>query len=190
MANQIENFDNYFDTIRNQQGGHKIGELENKEATITNIAEHKSQKSGKTSLQLTINVDGTDISSYMGYATEKAREITMARLTKLAVAALGVEATKKVYEGAMNSEDNETDEERITDYALKIGKKLRKAPANVIVNRKKTEDGFWDTTWRLSDANAFTDALKSDAQAQKTQEPPIPSETKEADTGDFLDSLR
>ena len=190
MAKTIESFDNYFDTIRNQQGEHKVGELENKEATITNIAEHKSQKSGKTSLQLTINVDGTDISSYMGYATEKAREITMARLTKLAVAALGVEATKKVYEGAMNSEDNETDEERITDYALKIGKKLRKAPANVIVNRKKTEDGFWDTTWRLSDANAFSDSLKSDAQAQKTQEPPIPGETKEADSDDFLNELK
>lgn len=195
MAFTVENFENYFDTIRNQQGGHKIGELENKEATITNIAEHKSQKSGKTSLQLTINVDGTDISSYMGYATEKAREITMARLTKLAVAALGVETTKKVYESAMNSEDNETDEERITDYALKIGKKLRKTPANVIVNRKKTEDGFWDTTWRLSDANAFSDALKSDAQAQKTQEPPIPGETiadasKEADSDDFLNELK
>ena len=190
MAKTIESFDNYFDTIRNQQGEHKVGELENKEATITNIAEHKSQKSGKTSLQLTINVDGTDISSYMGYATEKAREITMARLTKLAVAALGVEATKKVYEAAMNSEDNETDEERITDYALKIGKKLRKAPANVIVNRKKTEDGFWDTTWRLSDANAFSDSLKSDAQSQKTQEPPIPGETKEADSDDFLNELK
>ena len=188
MANKIENFENYFDTIRNQQGGHKIGELENKEATINNISEHKSQKSGKTSLQLTINVDGTDISSYMGYATEKAREITMARLTKLAVAALGVEATKKLYEGAMNSEDNETDEERITDYALKIGKKLRKSPANVIVNRKKTEDGFWDTTWRLSDANAFSDALKSDA--QKTKEPPLPEEAKSEDSGDFLDSLK
>ena len=95
----------------------------------------------------------------------------------------------------MNSEDNETDEERITDYALKIGKKLRKAPANVIVNRKKTEDGFWDTTWRLSDANAFSDSLKSDyqksdAQAQKTQEPPITGETKEADSDDFLNELK
>ena len=190
MANTIESFDNYFDTIRNQQGGHKIGELENKEAKITNIVEHKSQKSGKTSLQLTINVDGSEISSYMGYSTEKAREISMSRLTKLSVAALGVEATKKVYEAAMNSEDNEDDEERITDYALKIGKKLRKAPANVIVNRKKTEDGFWDTTWRLSDDNAFISALQSDAQAQKTQEPPIPGDTKEADTGDFLDSLK
>ena len=190
MANTIESFDNYFDTIRNQQSGHKIGELENKEAKITNIVEHKSQKSGKTSLQLTINVDGTDISSYMGYSTEKAREITMSRLTKLSVAALGVEATKKIYEAAMNSEDNEDDEERITDYALKIGKKLRKAPANVIVNRKKTEDGFWDTTFRLSNDNAFYDALKSDAQAQKTQEPPTPGETKEADSDDFLNELK
>jgi hypothetical protein len=190
MANKIENFDNYFDTIRNQQGGHKIGELENKEATITNIAEHKSQKSGKTSLQLTINVDGTDISSYMGYATEKAREITMARLTKLSIAAIGVEATKKVYEGAMNSEDNETDEERITDYALKIGKKLRKAPANVIVNRKKTEDGFWDTSFRLSDDNAFMSALRPKENATNVEQPPVPGEAKTESSDDFLSELK
>lgn len=190
MANTIESFETYFNTIRNQNGGLKIGELENKEAKITNIAEHKSKKSGKTSIQLTINVDGTDISTYMGYSTEQAREISMSRLTKLAVAALGVEATKKVYEAAMTSEDNETDEERITDYALKIGKKLRKSPANVIVNRKKTEDGFWDTTFRLSQDNAFFESLKSDVHAQKTQEPPVPGEIKEADTGDFLDTLR
>lgn len=189
MANLFNDFDRYFSNIKNSNGP-KVGELKDKEAKITNISEHKSQKSGKTSIQLTINVDGSDISTYMGLTSDKSREISLARLTKLSVAAIGIEATKKLYEDAMKSEDNDSDEERLMDFALKVGKKLRKAPANVIVTRTKTEDGIWDTAWRLSDDNAFTSALKSDAQAQKTQEPPLPGESKESNTDDFLDELK
>lgn len=188
MAKIIQNFDQYYEGIKNSTGT-KVGELKDKEAKITNISEHKSTKSGKTSIQITINVDGTDISSYMGIISDKSKEITLARLTKLSVAALGVDVTKKIYEDAMTSEDNDNDEEKLMDFALKVGKKLRKAPANVIVNRTKNDEGIWDVSWRLSDNNQFMTALKSDADAQKTQEPPIPGETKEADSDDFLDEL-
>jgi hypothetical protein len=190
MSNLIKDFNQYYEEIKNSNGP-KVGELKDKECQITNISEHKSQKSGKTSIQLTINVDGSEISTYMGLTSDKSREISLARLTKLSVAAIGIEATKKLYEDAMTSEDNDSDEERLMDFALKVGKKLRKAPANVIVTRTKDQEtGIWDCNWRLADNNAFISALKSDAQAHKTQEPTIPGETKEADTGDFLDSLK
>lgn len=190
MANIITNFDQYYEGIKNSNGP-KVGELKDKEAKITNISEHKSQKSGKTSIQLTINVDGSDISTYMGLTSDKSREISLARLTKLSVAAIGIEATKKLYEDAMKSEDNDSDEERLMDFALKVGKKLRKSPANVIVTRTKTEDGIWDTAWRLSDDNAFTSALKSDKEDKSSaNEPPLPGESKESNTDDFLDELK
>ena len=192
MSNIITSFDSYFSNIKNSTGS-KVGELKDKECQITNISEHKSQKSGKTSIQLTINVDGSDISTYMGLTSDKAKEISLARLTKLAVAALGVDATKKLYESAMNSEDNDTDEERLMDFALKVGKKLRKSPAKVIVTRTKNEEGIWDTNWRLADNNTFTSALKSDKEDKKnesSEQPPLPGESKAEDTGDFLDSLK
>ena len=189
MAKIIPNFDQYYEGIKNSTAP-KVGELKDKEAKITNISEHKSTKSGKTSIQLTINVDGSDISSYMGTISDKSKEISLARLTKLSVAAIGIEATKKLYEDAMTSEDNDSDEERLMDFALKVGKKLRKAPANVIVTRTKNDEGIWDTSWRLAEDNAFTSALKSDAKEQKTQEPPLPGESRESDTDDFLDELK
>lgn len=189
MSNIINSFDKYFSDIKNSTGS-KVGELKDKEAKITNISEHKSTKSGKTSIQITINVDGTDISSYMGIISDKSKEITLARLTKLSVAALGVDVTKKLYEDAMTSEDNDNDEEKLMDFALKVGKKLRKAPANVIVNRTKNDEGIWDTSWRLAEDNAFTSALKSDSQEQKTHEPPLPGESKSENTDDFLDELK
>lgn len=190
MANLFNDFTTYFSNIKNSNGP-KVGELKDKEAKITNISEHKSQKSGKTSIQLTINVDGSDIYTYMGISSEKSREISLARLTKLSVAAIGIEATKKLYEDAMKSEDNDSDEERLMDFALKVGKKLRKSPANVIVTRTKNEEGIWDTNWRLADDNAFTSALKSDKEDKSSaKEPPIPGESKESNTDDFLRELR
>lgn len=191
MANIIQNFDQYYEGIKNSNGT-KVGELKDKECQITNISEHKSQKSGKTSIQLTINVDGSEISTYMGITSEKSREISLARLTKLSVAAIGVDVTKKLYEDAMKSEDNDSDEERLMDFALKVGKKLRKAPANVIVTRTKNQDtNIWDVSWRLSDNNQFMTALKSDDKNTATPEqPPVPGEAKTDSTDDFLNELR
>lgn len=190
MTNLINDFTTYFSNIKNSTGP-KVGELKDKECKITNISEHKSQKSGKTSIQLTINVDGSEISSYMGIISDKSKEISLARLTKLSVAAIGIEATKKLYEDAMTSEDNDNDEEKLMDFALKVGKKLRKTPANVIVTRTKDqESGIWDVSWRLSDNNAFTSALKSDKEDKSsTNEPPLPGESKESNTDDFLSEI-
>lgn len=189
MANIIQNFDQYYEGIKNSNGP-KVGELKDKEAKITNISEHKSQKSGKTSIQLTINVDGSEISTYMGLTSDKSREISLARLTKLSVAAIGIEATKKLYEDAMKSEDNDSDEERLMDFALKVGKKLRKSPANVIVTRTKTEDGIWDTSFRLSNDNAFMSALQSKETATNVEQPPVPGEAKSESSDDFLSELK
>lgn len=172
-------FDNYFTTIKTSSN--KIGELKDKEAKVVNIGEHKSTKSGKTSIALTIDVDGTEISAYMGFSSEKSIEITLNRLTKLAISGLGMEVTKKLYEDAMNSEDNDTDEDRIIDFAQKIGKKFKKTSAIVIVSRSKTEDGFWDTNWRLPENNAFTEAVKAASEPKAEEAKP---------TGEFFDSLK
>ncbi len=173
------NFNDYFTSIKTSSN--KIGELKDKEAKVVNIGEHKSTKSGKTSIALTIDVDGTEISAYLGFSSEKSIEITLNRLTKLAISGLGMEVTKKLYEDAMNSEDNDTDEDRIIDFAQKIGKKFKKTPAVVIVSRSKTEDGFWDTNWRLPENNAFIEAVKA-ASEQKAEEA--------KPTGEFFDSLK
>lgn len=190
MSNLINDFNKYYEGIKNSNGS-KVGELKDKECQITNISEHKSQKSGKTSIQLTINVDGSEISTYMGLTSDKSREISMARLTKLSVAALGVDVTKKLYEDAMTSEDNDSDEERLIDLALKIGKKLRKAPANVVVNRTKNPDtNIWDVSWRLSDNNQFMTALKPNNTEKNPNEPAIPGEAKTESSDDFLSELQ
>lgn len=172
-------FDNYFTTIKTNPS--KIGELKDKEAKVVNIGEHKSSKSGKTSIALTIDVDGTEISAYLGFGSEKSIEITLNRLTKLAISGLGMEVTKKLYEDAMNSEDSDSDEERIIDFATKIGRKFKKTPADVIINRTKSEDGFWDTSWRLPENNGFIEAVKA-ASDVKPEEP--------KPTGEFFDSLK
>lgn len=173
------NFNDYFTSIKTSSN--KIGELKDKEAKVVNIGEHKSSKSGKTSIALTIDVDGTEISAYLGFGSEKSIEITLNRLTKLAISGLGMEVTKKLYEDAMNSEDNDTDEDRILDFAQKIGKKFKKTPAIVIVSRSKTEDGFWDTNWRLPENNAFIEAVKAASEPKAEEAKP---------TGEFFDSLK
>lgn len=172
-------FSDYFTSIKTSSN--KIGELKDKEAKVVNIGEHKSAKSGKTSIALTIDVDGTEISAYLGFGSEKSIEITLNRLTKLAISGLGMEVTKKLYEDAMNSEDNDTDEDRILDFAQKIGKKFKKTPAIVIVSRSKTEDGFWDTNWRLPENNAFIEAVKAASEPKAEEAKP---------TGEFFDSLK
>lgn len=181
MANFNKSFDSYFESIKNQ--GQKIGELNEAEGSITAIQEYKSNKSGKSSLKLSISVQGGEIHTYLGYSSEKSAEISLARLTKLCIASVGMEETKKIYEAAANDEDVEDESDLIVELGLKLNKKLKKNPVKIIVSRTKTEDGFWDVRWHLADEP------KSE-QAQKTQEPPIPVENKEDDTGDFLDSLK
>lgn len=182
MSIKTTNFDSYFTTIQTKP---KIGELEDAPGKVTSLAEYKSPKSGKTSIKLTIDVNGVDIFTYLGYSNEKSAEISKARLVKLAIAALGYDGTKKLYEEAANDEDVTTDAELIVEIANKLNKKLKKNPVDVIVTRKK-EGEFWDCKWRLP-----ADETKTESTAN-ANEPPLPEESKASAEGtdDFLNDLR
>lgn len=176
MSTITKNFDQYFESIKNQ--GQKIGELDKAEGTITSIQEYKSPKSGKKSLKLTITVNGGEIGTYLGYSTEKSAEISKARLVKLSIAAVGMEETRKIYEAAANDEDVESDADLIVELGNKLNKKLKKNTVKIVVSRTKSEDGFWNTTWHLPD-----DKSESDVH-------PVPEEnTKSENSDDFLGSL-
>lgn len=178
MSIVTPNFDQYFDSIQTKP---KVGELDNVTAKVTSLAEYKSQKSGKTSIKLTINVNGSEIYTYLGYSNEKSAEISKARLVKLAIAALGYDGTKKLYEDAANDEDVTTDAELIVEIANKLNKKLKKNPVDVIVTRKK-EGEFWSTKWHLPESKS----------EESTSEVPLPEESKasEEKTDEFLNDLR
>lgn len=180
MAIMTNNFESYFGSIQTKP---KIGELDNVTAKITSLAEYRSSKSGKTSIKLTIDVNGGEIYTYLGYSNEKSAEISKARLVKLSVAAIGYDGTKKLYEEAANDEDVSTDAELIVEIATKLNKKIKKNPVEVIVSRKKEGD-FWDVKWRLP-----VDATKNEA---KVDEPALPEEGKGSaeDTDNFLNDLK
>ena len=183
MSIKTANFNQYFESIQTKP---KVGELEDAQAKVTALSEYRSQKSGKTSIKLTINVNGSEIYTYLGYSNEKSAEISKARLVKLAIAALGYDGTKKLYEDAANDEDVTTDAELIVEIANKLNKKLKKNPVDVIVTRKK-EGEFWDTKWRLPD-----DSSKTEESTTNVKEPPLPEESKASaeSTDDFLNELK
>lgn len=174
MPIKTTNFDQYFSTIQNQK---KVGELENAPGKVTQISEYKSPKSGKTSLKLTIDVDGSDVYTYLGYSNEKSIEISKARLVKLCIAAIGMDGTKKIYEEAANDEDVSDDKDLILEIATRLNKKLKKTPVDVIVTRTKSEDGFWDTKWFIPDDNQ-QDGSKEEVEKPSTE-----------NTEDFLKDL-
>lgn len=114
MSIKTTDFNNYFDSIQTKP---KIGELKDAPAKITSLAEYRSPKSGKTSIKLTLSVNGGEIYTYLGYSNEKSAEISKARLVKLSVAAIGYDGTKKLYEEAANDEDVSTDAELIVEIS-------------------------------------------------------------------------
>ena len=175
MANFNKSFDSYFESIKNQ--GQKIGELNEAEGSITAIQEYKSNKSGKSSLKLSIAVQGGEIHTYLGYSSEKSAEISLARLTKLCIASVGMEETKKIYEAAANDEDVEDESDLIVELGLKLNKKLKKNPVKIIVSRTKTEDGFWDVRWHLADE-------------PQSEQAPAQAEATESNSDDFLNDLK
>ena len=181
MANINKNFDEYFESIKNNTG--KIGELKDANGKIVQIQEYKSQKSGKKSLKLTIAVDGGEVFTYLGFSNEKSIEITKARLTKLCIAAVGMAETKKIYEAAANDEDVDDDVDLILELGTKINKKLKKNQVEVVVTRTKTEDGFWDTRWHLPEAKS---------EGNSAEQPPIPQESEASaeSTDEFLNDLK
>lgn len=185
MSIKTNNFESYFGSIQTKP---KIGELEDAPAKITSLAEYRSQKSGKTSIKLTISVNGGEVYTYLGYSNEKSAEISKARLVKLSVAAIGYDGTKKLYEDAANDEDVTTDAELIVEIATKLNKKIKKNPVDVIVTRKKNGD-FWDTSWHLVSNSETSNEEKTEA--PKSAEPTLPEEGKGSaeSTEEFLKDL-
>jgi len=174
MANIVKDFDSYMDQIKNNTG--KVGELTEAKGKVTAIQEYKSPKSGNKSLKMTIQVEGGEISAYLGFSTEKSIEITKARLTKLCIAAVGMAETKKIFEDVANDSDIDTEVDFILEFSAKLNKKLRKNPTEVIVSRTKNEEkGVWDVRWHLPEA----------------EEVPLPEENKakNENTDDFLGDL-
>lgn len=176
MANLVKDFDSYMDQIKNNTN--KVGELTEAKGKVTAIQEYKSPKSGNKSLKMTIQVEGGEISAYLGFSTEKSIEITKARLTKLCIAAVGMAETKKIFEDVANDSDIDTEVDFILEFSAKLNKKLRKNPTEVIVSRTKNEEkGVWDCKWHLPEANS--------------EEVPLPEENKakNENTDDFLGDL-
>jgi hypothetical protein len=145
-----EQFESYFEQINNQPM--KVGELDKVEAKLISASEHKSDKSGKTSIKLEIDYNGFIIKTYLGISTEKSIEISRAKLLRVAVACIGVEASRKLFNDSAADEDVENDVDLLIEFASKLSKKLKKNPVNVIVSRKKDEaKGMWDVTWYIKD---------------------------------------
>lgn len=148
--------------------GTKIGELKDKECKITGVCEYKSQKSGKTSIKVTIDCDGTEIRTFLGFSTEAAVKISLSRLTHIAAAAVGRETAEKMFNESCQDEDVNNDEELILDYAVRVNKKLKKNPVTVFVDRVKDEQGFWNTKYRIKGEVSTKQEEKSEEQKEKT----------------------
>lgn len=169
-----DQFDQYFNQINNQPM--RVGELDKVEGKLISASEHNSEKSGKTSIKLEIDYNGFIIKTYLGISTQKSIEISRGKLIRVAVASVGVDAARKLFNDAASDEDVENDVDLVIEFANKLSKKLKKNPVNVIVSRKKDEaKGVWDVTW----------FIKDEGNADKNQE----SETESKSSDDFLDSL-
>jgi hypothetical protein len=164
--------EDYFSSI---QTAPKVGDLDNEICKITSVAEYKSTKSGKTSLKITFDKDGAEFGSYLGLGSEKAIDITNARLTKICAACVGPEEMMKMFKASYEDEDVENTRDLALDFAIKVNKKLKKNPVDAIVTRHKSEDGLWNVKWKLSDEDKEETADEQ------------PSEKKEED---FYDALK
>lgn len=173
MAITTTEFDSYFSSI---QTAPKVGDLDNEICKIVSVAEYKSSKSGKTSLKITFEKDGAEFGSYLGIGSEKAIDITNSRLSKICAACVGPEEMVKMFKASYEDEDVENTRDLALDFAIKINKKLKKNPVDVIVTRHKSEDGLWEVRWKLAEDD------KEDSSEK-------PNETEEAE-GDIFDSLK
>ena len=162
--------DEYFNSI---QTSPKVGDLENSICKIVSVAEYKSTKSGKTSLKITFEKDGAEFGSYLGLGSDKAIDITNSRLSKICAACVGHEEMMKMFKASYEDEDVENTKDLAMDFAIKLNKKLKKNPVEVIVNRHKSEEGLWNVKWKLPEEE------KEEATEKNTES-----------EGDFYDALR
>ena len=81
----------------------------------------------------------------MGIA-DKAGEITVQRLVKLLVKAVGEEAAKRIFDKVADDEDVNTDKEFVLELANKVDKKLSANPVKVYADRTKNGEN-WQVKW-------------------------------------------
>ena len=170
MAITTRTMDEYFNSI---QTAPKVGDLDNEICKIVSVAEYKSTKSGKTSLKITFEKDGAEFGSYLGLGSEKAIDITNSRLSKICAACVGQEEMMKMFKASYEDEDVENTRDLAMDFAIKVNKKLKKNPVEVIVNRHKSEEGLWNVKWKLPEEE------KEEAPEKNTES-----------EGDFYDALK
>lgn len=109
-------------------------------------AEKHVGQTGKTSIKLNfVTADGGTFRSFMGIA-DKAGEITVQRLVKLLVKAVGEEAAKRIFDKVADDEDVNTDKEFVLELANKVDKKLSANPVKVYADRTKNGEN-WQVKW-------------------------------------------
>ena len=109
-------------------------------------AEKHVGQTGKTSIKLNfVTADGGTFRSFMGIV-DKAGEITVQRLVKLLVKAVGEEAAKRIFDKVADDEDVNTDKEFVLELANKVDKKLSANPVKVYADRTKNGEN-WQVKW-------------------------------------------
>lgn len=109
-------------------------------------AEKHVGQTGKTSIKLNFaTADGGTFRSFMGIA-DKAGEITVQRLVKLLVKAVGEESAKRIFDKVADDEDVNTDKEFVLELANKVDKKLSANPVKVYADRTKNGEN-WQVKW-------------------------------------------
>ena len=109
-------------------------------------AEKHVGQTGKTSIKLNfVTADGGTFRSFMGIA-DKAGEITVQRLVKLLVKAVGEDTAKRIFDKVANDEDVNTDKEFVLELANKVDKKLSANPVKVYADRTKNGEN-WQVKW-------------------------------------------
>lgn len=130
-------------------------------------AEKHIGQTNKTSIQLNFVTDeGGTFKSFMG-VVDRAGEITVQRLTKLLVKAVGEEAAKRIFDKVANDEDVNTDKEFVLELASKVDKKLSVSPVKVYADRTKNGDN-WNVKWyfeKPQTTNAAEDVAKANDDA-------------------------
>ena len=189
MSTKTNDFESYFTSI---QSTNKIGDLENETCKLISVAEYKSSKSGKTSLKIVFNKDGSEFSSYLGLASDKSIDITNGRLIKLYSAATSPEDAMEAFKSSFEDEDNDHDTKNIAiDFATKLNKKLKKNPVEVIVTRHKNEEGLWNVKWKIKSEDDVAEASETKIdEPALTGESKVESKVEPEKTDAFLDDLK
>ena len=129
---------------------------------VIEVERHTGQ-TGKTSIKLTFSTtEGGKFASYMGIV-DRAGEITVQRLVKLLVKAVGEEVAKRIFDKVANDEDINTDKEFILELANKVNSKVSANPVRVYADRVKNGDN-WQVKWyfdKPQTTNAAEDVVKT-----------------------------